>query len=86
VRFIYGLEKTKQAYSITATLMEKFLIKANFCKQVKKIVSIALRGYYFDVRRAAHGTIGKPDFIFTKSKILKNFYFRGLIFPFFEPL
>jgi hypothetical protein len=34
--------------------------------------------YYFGVRYAAHGTIGKPDFIFTKSKILKKFLFLGV--------
>jgi hypothetical protein len=31
--------------------------------------------YYFDIRRAVHGTIGKPDFIFKASKIFKKFLF-----------
>jgi hypothetical protein len=34
--------------------------------------------YYFDVHRAAHGTIGKPDFIFKASKILKKILFQGV--------
>lgn len=40
----------------------EFWLNGVFCKQVKKIAKIKDLGN-FDVRRAAHGTSGKPAFL-----------------------